>query len=330
MCLHDGSLTTLNTNTAGVFVLWFQDALLNIRHVAIHASLAAVVEYCLSPLSLSSANKKAVGIGHAANISYDWLTFLTTGLNRPYQSLTYYLNLYFPVGPTHPSQGRQQLVAGSPQQAAVLAQGTTLGQLPAAQSQLSRWAADPVFSTSSCVAIYGLQDGEPPIAKRIALLLAQHISQQVADNTNVTVLPDSRGSFAVLASAKLLNLPSKREMRFQLWMGSPGAIASRRCNSADHQRNGNGYKATPWRLQGDNGNVTAPSRGQAGSIVVPFPIVMGTKGGFMDPLWTSRSLRYYTLTFGNEVCTTGLVAMLLSSENGGKAPCPAVYRNAVA
>lgn len=36
LCLQYGGLATLDSNTAGVLVLWFQDALLNIRHVAVH------------------------------------------------------------------------------------------------------------------------------------------------------------------------------------------------------------------------------------------------------------------------------------------------------
>ena len=52
------------------------------------------------------------------------------------------------------------------------------------------------------MAVYGLQEGEPPIAKRVALVLAQHAGQQVADNAKVTVLLNSTGSFAVLDFSK--------------------------------------------------------------------------------------------------------------------------------
>ncbi len=271
-----------------------------------------------------SASKKAVGIGHAASISHDWLPFLTSGLNNPHLTLTYDPNLYFPASPTHPNQGRRQIVAGSPQQAAALAQGPKFEQLPAAQVQPSTWAADPL-SSSSCVAVYGLQEGKPPIAKRVAFLLAQHVSQQVADSTNIKVLLDSRGSFAVLDFSKAAE-PTKQaanavsaldgqywgnsQLKVQLYADEGAAsrtcssnrpavqavpsnvrvangscsigviepnsnaykgngyksnVNSYRCNSADHHRNGNGYKATPGRPQGGNGNVTMPNRGQAES-----------------------------------------------------------------
>ena len=309
-----------------------------------------------------SASKKAVGIGHAANISHDWLTFLTTGLNHPHLSLTYDPNLYFPAGPTHPNQGRRQLVAGSPQQVAALAQGPKLGQLPAAQAQPSRWAADPV-SSSSCVAVYGLQEGKPPIAKRVALLLAQHVSQQVADNTNITVLLGSRGSFAVLDFSKAAE-PTKQagnavsaldgqswgdsQLKVQLYADEgatsrtcssnqpimhraavqsvpsnaraangtfpcsigviePGSNAYKgngyksgvngfRCNSAAHQRNGNGYKATPGRPQGDNGNVTVPNRGQAKST---FPDSYGYQGRSHVPPMDLKAPKAATSTDDN-------------------------------
>jgi len=276
-----------------------------------------------------SASKKAAAIGHAANISHDWLPFLTSSLNNPHLTLTYDPNLYYPAGPAHPNQGRRQNFAGSPQQAAALAQGPKFGQLPAAQVQPSAWAADPV-SSSSCVAVYGLQEGEPPIARRVALLLAQHAGQQVADNAKITVLLGSRGSFAVMDFSKAAE-PIKQAANVvsaldgQFWGDSQLKVrlyadkgaASRtcssnqpimrrpavqsvpshdrvangscsigviepssnaykgngyksningyRCNSADHNINGNGYKATPGRPQGGNGNVTMPSRGQAGS-----------------------------------------------------------------
>ena len=277
----------------------------------------------------ASASKKVAAIGQAANISYDWLPFLTSGLNNPHLTLTYDPNLYFPAGPTHPNQGRRQTVAGSPQQAAALAQGPKFGQLPAAQVQPSTWAADPV-SSSSYVAVYGLQEGEPPIAKRVALLLAQHAGQQVADNAKVTVLLNSTGSFAVLDFSKAAE-PTKQaanavsaldgqfwgnsQLKVQLYadegaasitcssnqpimhppaiqsVPSKGRVANGSCsigvvepssntykgngyksnvdgyrsNSADHHISGNGYKATPRRPQGGNGNVTMPNRGQAGS-----------------------------------------------------------------
>ncbi len=287
-----------------------------------------------------SASKKAAAIGHAANISHDWLPFLTSGLNNPHLTLTYDPNLYYPAGPGQPNQGRRQNFAGSPQQAAAFAQGSKFGQLPAAQVQSSTWAADPV-SSSSCVAVYGLQEGKPPIAKRVALLLAQHAGQQVADSANITVLLDSRGSFAVLDFStapepikKAANAVSALDGQFwgdsqlkvQLYadkgaalttcssnqpilhrpavqsVPSNGRVANGscsigiiepssnvyksngyksnvngyRCNSADHCINGNGYKATPGRLQGGNGNVTMPNRGQAGSTC---PSSYGYQGG---------------------------------------------------
>ena len=37
----------------------------------------------------ASASKKVAAIGQAANISYDWLPFLTSGLNNPHLTLTY-------------------------------------------------------------------------------------------------------------------------------------------------------------------------------------------------------------------------------------------------
>ena len=213
-----------------------------------------------------SASKKAVGIGHAANISHDWLTFLTSGLNNPHLTLTYDPNLYYPAGPTHPNQGRRQFVAGPPQQAAALAQGPKFGQLPAAQVQPSTRAADALLS-SSCVAVYGLQEGEPPIAKRVALLLAQHAGQQVADNANITVLRDSRGSFAVLDFSKAAE-PIKQAadvvsaLNGQFWGDSQLKVqlyadegaASRTCNSNQPIMHQPAVQSVPSNVRVANGS----------------------------------------------------------------------------
>jgi len=172
-----------------------------------------------------SASKKAVGIGHAANISHDWLPFLTRGLNNPHLTLTYDPNLYFPAGPTHPNQDRRQFVAGSPQQAAALAQGPKFGQLPAAQVQPSTWAADPL-SSSSCVAVYAYKKANHPLPKELPFSWHSTLVSRLWTTQILQSCLTQEAPLQCWTSTKLLSLSSKQQMWFQLWMGSSGATAS--------------------------------------------------------------------------------------------------------
>ena len=154
------------------------------------------------------ASKKPVSIIHAANKAHAWLPFLTHHLNNPSLSLTYDRNQFAPSRQQSPiRQAKKQ--AGAPNAFT----GPAAQMQPAAPSQKAMqrqtdgWLPDDSDSASSVtssalVQVHGLVEGSPSIARRCEILLAQHISHQVADSTDITVLPGWNGPFAVLDFSK--------------------------------------------------------------------------------------------------------------------------------
>ncbi len=154
------------------------------------------------------ASKKPVSIIHAANKAHAWLPFLRHHLNNPSLSLTYDRNQFAPSRQQSPiRQAKKQ--AGAPNAFT----GPAAQMQPAAPSQKAMqrqtdgWLPDDSDSASSVtssalVQVHGLVEGSPSIARRCEILLAQHISHQVADSTDITVLPGWNGPFAVLDFSK--------------------------------------------------------------------------------------------------------------------------------
>ena len=156
-----------------------------------------------------SASKKPVSITHAANQAYDWLPFLRHHLHKPNLTLTYDPSLFQqPRQPFSSGQAKGPVV-GAPLQPIprTHVQPTALGPKVPPQGQSDGCAPDtvqsgPSASISALIQLHGLIEGHLSIPRQCHSLLAQHMSQQVADNTVITVLEGWDGPFAVLDFSK--------------------------------------------------------------------------------------------------------------------------------
>ena len=156
-----------------------------------------------------SASKKPVSIIHAANQAYDWLPFLRHHLQKPNLTLTYDPSLFQqPRQPFSSGQAKGPGV-GAPLQPlpCTHVQPSALGPKVPPQGQSGGCAPDtaqsgPFASISALIQLYGLTEGHLSIPRQCHSLLAQHMSQQVADSTVITVLEGWDGPFAVLDFSK--------------------------------------------------------------------------------------------------------------------------------
>lgn len=156
-------------------------------------------------------SKKPVSIIHAANKAHAWLPFLRHHLKNPSLSLTYDDSQFAPP-PQRQSpirQANQQVGAPTAFTGPAAQTQPAASSHPAMQRQTDGWLPDVSDSasassvtSSALVQVHGLVEGSPSIARRCEILLAQHISQQVADSTYITVLPGWDGPFAVLDFSK--------------------------------------------------------------------------------------------------------------------------------
>ncbi len=156
-------------------------------------------------------SKKPVSIIHAANKAHAWLPFLRHHLKNPSLSLTYDDNQFAPP-PQRQSpirQANQQVGAPHAFTGPAAQTQPAAPSYPAMQRQTDGWLPDVSDSdsassvtSSALVQVHGLVEGSPSIARRCEILLAQHISQQVADSTDITVLSGWNGPFAVLDFSK--------------------------------------------------------------------------------------------------------------------------------